>query len=281
MRLRRSLKVVLAVSLGLLALAFLGRRRRERGTASRLAELRRAARTDRGRETAGDLEELPDPVREYLHATIDEGRPAVDSVRLEQAGRLRQNENAPWNRFTATQYVTVDPPGFLWDAAIDVAPLLSVRVRDLFADWRGAAGVSLFGVVPIDSDESSLELVEAELQRYLAEAVWYPTALLPSEGVEWEAIDASTASATIEHGDVSASLQFSFADGVVESVHTERRYRRVDDGYEPTPWTGHWDDYERRDGLLVPTSGSVVWHLPDGDFEAWQGRLTAVRYDDL
>lgn len=25
----------------------------------------------------------------------------------------------------------------------------------------------------------------------------------------------------------------------------------------------------------------AIWHLPDGDLEAWQGQLTEIHYDEL
>jgi hypothetical protein len=42
--------------------------------------------------------------------------------------------------------------------------------------------------------------------RFLAEAPWYPTTLLPGQGVRWKAIDDSTASATIQDGDTRVTL---------------------------------------------------------------------------
>ncbi len=264
----------------LLVLVGIGWRRRE--TARRVAELRQTATTGRERVvTEDDLEGLPTPVRKYFATVLQEGHPYIDSVRLEQTGRLRPGATAAWKPFTATQYVTIDPPGFLWDASVSLAPLVSVRVCDRFHDWTGAASVSLFGVVPLERDDSSPELEEAALMRYLAEAVWYPTALLPTAGVEWESIDERTAKATIETGAVSASLTFSFTeDDAVARVHADR-YRRVDTGYESTPWSGYWRNYETRNGVRVPTEGEVVWHLPDGDMHAWQGRLTAIQYDEF
>ncbi|WMT09577.1 hypothetical protein NP511_08060 [Natrinema thermotolerans] len=152
--------------------------------------------------TDDDVEGVPGPVREYLTNVLPQGQPYVDQVRLEQTGKLRLGDaSSPWKPFTATQHATVDPPGFYWDASIRLAPLLSLRVRDLFCDREGTASVSLFGVIPLDSATSSPELEEAELMRYLAEAVWYPTALLPAAGIEWESIDDSTAKATVEDGE--------------------------------------------------------------------------------
>jgi len=268
----------------LLVIAIIGIVRYRRETARRVDELRHQANTERGAGfTTDELEGLPTPVRQYFENTLDDGQPYIDSVRLEQAGELRLGDaSSAWKRFTATQHITVEPPGFFWNASIDIAPFVSLRIRDLFRNGNGSAEVSLFGILPLDSAESTPELDEAELVRYLAEAVWYPTALLPGEGVQWEPIDDRTAKATIDHGDVSASLVFSFdEDDEVTRVYTENRYRRVEDGFEPTPWSGHWQNYQRRNGIRIPMEGEVVWHLPDGDLEAWRGRITGIGYDEL
>lgn len=284
MRTARVLKAttgaVVALLMAVLARIFWLRR----VTARRIDELRRSANTERKTVfTTADLEGLPAPVRAYFENTLQEGQSYIDTVRLKQNGKLRLGDaSSSWRRFTATQHVTVDPPGFFWDASISLAPFVSLCIRDLFRDGNGSAEVSLFGIVPLDRGEPSQELNEAELVRYLAEAVWYPTALLPSEGVQWEPIDDRTAKATIDHGDVSASLTFSFnEDDEVTRVYTEERYRRVEDGFEPTPWSGYWHNYQRRNGIRIPMEGEVVWHLPDGDLEAWQGQLTEIHYDEL
>jgi len=284
MRATRLLDRVTRTLIALLIVSFAAIIRRQRETARRVDELRCPANTGRkGEFTTDDLEGLPAPVRAYFENTLQEGRPYIDSVRLKQDGKLRLGDaSSSWRPFTATQHVTVDPPGFFWDASITLVPFVSLRIRDLFRDGDGSAEVSLFGIVPLDRGEPSQELNEAELVRYLAEATWYPTALLPSEGVQWEPIDDRTAKATLDHGDVSASLTFSFnEDDEVTRVHTEERYRRGADGFEPTPWSGYWHSYQRRNGIRIPMEGEVVWHLPDGDLEAWQGQLTEIHYDEL
>ena len=39
------------------------------------------------------------------------------------------------------------------------------------------------------------EVAQGELMRFFAEAAWYPTALLPSQGVRWQAVDDTSARA--------------------------------------------------------------------------------------
>ena len=45
--------------------------------------------------------------------------------------------------------------------------------------------------------QGSDELARGEFMRWFAEAPWYPTALLPSQGVRWQAVDDTSAQATL------------------------------------------------------------------------------------
>ena len=283
MRLSRLLRIAIATVLGTLVVVISRRILPQRRAARHTDALRRTATTDRDQVfTPNELDGLPAPVRDYFENVLEEGQTYVDTVRFEQKGELRPGDaDSAWKPFTATQYITTDPPGFFWDASVHLWPLVDLRVRDLYHDGTGSASVTLFELFQFGSDESNPELNEGELLRYLAEAVCYPTALLPGEGVTWEAVDDNAATATLEYGGVEATLTFHFSeDDEVKKVHADQRPRRVDDGYEQTPWTGRWYDYETRNGMRVPTAGEVIWHLPEGDIETWRGQLTDISYDE-
>ena len=49
------------------------------------------------------------------------------------------------------------------------------------------------GLFTVAAMHNTAELNQGELMRFFAEAAWYPTALLPSQGVVWEAIDDNSA----------------------------------------------------------------------------------------
>jgi hypothetical protein len=94
--------------------------------------------------------------------------------------------------------------------------------------------------------------------RFLAEAAWYPTALLPSQGVQWEDVDDSSAEATLQDGETTATLLFRFReDGLIESVRAEGRGRTVGGTVVPTPWEGRWSHYALHDGMRIPLEGEV------------------------
>jgi len=269
--------------LGVAVLAVVGavairRRRFDRETAAAVDELRSAATSETDSEevyTREDLADLPDPVQRYLDATLTEGQPRARTARVEQHGEIRLGES--WKSFTATQHFAVDPPGFVWDATVEFAPFLPVRVVDAYADGEGSLRAKLLSALTVSAAAPSPEVNESELIRYLGESAWIPTALLPGAGVEWEAIDDESARATLEDGETTASLVFHFQDEEVSRVHTEARYRQEDD--DVAPWTGYFDAYEEFDGVRVPTEAEVEWNLPDGDQPYWRGEVETVTYD--
>jgi hypothetical protein len=110
--------------------------------------------------------------------------------------------------------------------------------------------------------------------------VWFPTALLPGQGIEWSPIDDGSARATLAHGGSRVSAVFFFdEEDRVSRIHAERWYQKDDGGFELRPWTGRWRNYQRRDGLLVPTEGEVAWNLPEGDLTYWRGRVDDIEYE--
>lgn len=255
-----------------------GRRRFRREIQDHVVDLLSDARSPGGQpfEDAA-LEDLPAPVRRYFETVLEVGQRPVRTVRLHQQGAFRLGgADAPWRPLEATEHFTVSPPGFVWEARIDVAPLVPVRVVDLYRGGEGLLRARLFSAVPVAEAGPGPAMNEGELLRYLAEAVWFPTALLPAAGVEWEPVDDRAARATLRHRAVTASAVFHFDDrGLVRRV-TAERYRQEDDA--DAPWSGSFRDYEERNGMVVPTAAEVAWNLPDGDLPYWRAELDEVEH---
>jgi hypothetical protein len=278
--------LALVAALGLavvgVVVSTVARRRRDREIDSLRDELRRTAESDGTTENGAnaDLADLPPPVARYLARVLPENRSRVRSVELTQSGEFRTGDaDSSWRPFTATHHVTTDPPGFVWEAWIEIAPFVSARVVDSFVAGEGSLTATVCSAITVADAESTPELDEGELLRYLGEAPWYPTALLPDAGVSWEALDDRSARATLSVGATTASLVFHFGDDGLVTHVTGERPAQDDDGFERTPWSGHWWGYEERDGLLVPTAGRAEWNRETGDLPYWQGRLETVVYE--
>ena len=227
-----------------------------------------------------ELPGLPAPVQRYFRAVLRDGQPILHSADIHTAGRfLLDAEKDRWAPFDATQYMVARPSGFDWTACMRMGHGLSVYVRDAYAQGEGVLRADLLGLIPVMHLRGTPDLAEGELLRYLAESVWLPTRLLPSQGVRWKAIDDTRAIATLTEGTTAVSLEFRFdPEGLITSVWTPARPRLDGKQIVPTPWLGRWTQYGDYHGMRIPIEGEVSWQLPNGNLTYWYGRLLGAHY---
>ncbi len=277
----RTFLIVLAVLAATLAgVVLLAGRLWRAGTAEAVARLQ-AATSDPPTFSERELAGLPPPVARYLRTALREGQPLPRRAGIEWRGDFLVRPPDGWGPFTATQVVAIRPGGFVWDARMSMAPGVSVRVRDSFVHGTGSMRAEAFGLFTVVSVEGTPEIAVSALQRWLAEAAWYPAALLPSQGTEWTGLDETSARATVRVAGVTASIDYHFgADGLVERVYTAARGRDVNGRSVPTPWEGRLAAWGERGGVRVPVTGEVAWLLPEGRQTYWRGRLAGIAYDE-
>ena len=275
-----ALALVVVVALALFVVA----RSRENARAEALHErLLRSARSSPGRRVSfSAFEALPAPVVRYFRYVLDDGQPLIRAVRLQQFGTLRTGiDSGRWMPFTADHLIVPPAVSFVWNARVRLPVGAHLRVLDSYIAGVGSGRVSMLSAFPLASASAAPELDSGALHRYLAEAVWCPTALLPQAGVEWSAIDDRSALATLRDHHHTVSLEFRFAaSGEVSGVYTPKRYRRLLGQYRECPWEGHFSRYEERGGMQVPAYGEVGWYDGGGRLHiVWKGRLLDAYYE--
>lgn len=245
-----------------------------------------AARTERTAPTANrfdpaELEGLPVPVQRYFRTVLTAGQPIVTAATIEHTGEFNMGEAQDnWKPFTSRQRIVTARPGFVWNARIAFVPGLAVRVHDAYVAGAGRLHAAVAGLFTVADLQGTPDLAEGELMRYFAEAAWVPTALLPSQGVRWEAVDEHSARATLADGAVSVTLTFGFAaDGSMDRVRAEARGRTVAGRVLPTPWEGRWSNAQAQGGMRVPMTGEVAWLTPEGRKAYWRGTITSLSYE--
>jgi hypothetical protein len=228
-----------------------------------------------------ELEGLPAPVQRYFRTVLKDGQPVIAAATLELAGTFNMSATGDqWKPFTSRQRVVTHRPGFLWDAKVSMLPGLSVRVVDSYIAGRGLLHAALLGLFTVAEVSGGGEIARGEFMRFFAEAAWYPTALLPSQGVRWEAIDDRSANATIVDGPLTLTLLFRFNDaGLIDSFRAEARGGIVGEKMVMAPWEGNFTNYQTRDGVTVPFTGEVAWLRPEGRKPYFRGTVTALTYE--
>lgn len=228
-----------------------------------------------------ELDGLPEPVARHLRQVLPPGTPIIRGVDVVHQGTFNMSQTGDrWKPFTSHQRVVTCRPGFVWDGRVSLAPGLAVYVHDAYVDGEGSLEPAVLGLFTLVKIRDRLEVARGELMRFMAEAAWYPTALLPSQGMQWQPLDANSARATLVDGEIQLSMTFHFgADGLLDTIRAEDRGRAVGHQVIPTPWEGRMSDYQQREGILIPIQSEVAWITPEGRLPYWRGSITELRYD--
>ena len=228
-----------------------------------------------------EVEGLPAPVARYLRAVLVDGQPVVAGARVRHSGTFDTGGgSAAWKPFTSDQVVVTRRPGFDWDGQVAMLPGVLVRVHDAYVAGEGVLDARVLGLFPVAAVRGTGAIAQGELMRFLAEAAWYPTALLPSQGVRWAAVDDRSARATLTDRDTTVTLLFTFDDrDLITTVAAPARGRTVGGEIVPTPWEGRFWNYADRGGMRVPLDGEVAWLLPDGARPYWRGHTEQIDHE--
>ncbi len=230
---------------------------------------------------AKELEGLPAPVKRYFQTVLKDGQPIITAATVQHSGTFNMSETGEnWKPFTSTQRVITHRPGFDWDARIIMFPGIAAHIHDAYIDGSGMLKVAVLGLIPVADLPATADLSKGEFMRFCFEAAWYPTALLPSQGVVWKAVDAQSADATFTGAGITINVRFGFsADGLIDTVFAKERGRLVKGTMTQAPWLGHYSNYAERSGMLVPIQSEVGWSLPEGAKTYYRSLMTTVSYE--
>lgn len=233
------------------------------------------------RYDAREIDGLPAPVQRYFRAVLKDGQRIITAVSLRHSGSMNLNlRGERWFKFSSTQRVLTRAPGFVWNARLVLVPGIAVYVHDVYVGGQGQLQPALLGLIPLGQQQGGGEIARGELMRWFAESVWYPTALLPSQGVSWAAVDSHSALATLVDGPISLTLLFNFdAQGLVTTVLSESRAATVDGQALMLPWVCTLSNYQQRDGMWVPMSGEAATVLDGNNRTYWRGTVEALTYE--
>lgn len=222
--------------------------------------------------------ELPSPVIKWLENSGAMEKGNINSVYLEQEIKLKlKPEQKDWSNATAKQYFTTDPPAFNWSIDLSMYGFLNVVGRDKFENGRGEMLIKLLSIIPVANAKEDSKIDQASLQRYLAEIVWFPTAAL-SKYIEWEAIDETSAKATMNYKGTEGSGVFYFNDRGDFVKFVTNRYADAEDN-EPKKWTVTALKTSEMNGIRIPTECEAKWKLDSGEWTWLWLKVENIEYN--
>jgi hypothetical protein len=216
------------------------------------------------------LEGLPEPVQRYFQLVLQEDQPYIRFVRLKHSGLFKTKLENDFVTITGEQYFSTQKPQFIWKGTTAL-----FTARDFFIGDQGGLIASILDIFPVVNAKGS-HYDEGELQRWLAESVWFPTNFLPSEWVSWSAIDYNSAQLSFRYNKVAFHFAVTFnALGEIIQMETQR-YMTVD---KKEKWVCEMSNYQLRNNVKVPISAQVSWNLEAGNFCYAQFEVQQLEYD--
>jgi hypothetical protein len=228
--------------------------------------------------TADMLHGLPTPVQNWINHSGLIGEEFIHTVRLKQQGWMHTKPGQEkWVSAEAEQYITIDNPAFVWKANMNLIPMVPVTGRDKFINGRGQMNVKLLGLFNVVK-EADAKIDQGALQRYLAEIGLYPSAAL-SPIIKWEAIDATTAKATMTYNGVAGTVTFHFNPQGDITLLTADRYSGGGNDAKLEKWEVRTIASGVYNGVRIPVKSEVSWKLQNGDFTWYKLEITEIEYN--
>jgi hypothetical protein len=230
-----------------------------------------------------DLEGLPEPVQRYFRYALQDGQAYIRFAKMEMSAKFRRPNEEKMSDITADQYFTTERPGLLFVARLHNYPFWGVwvDVRDGYHHGKGKMNVNILSGLNVLDERDVRELDHTMFLRFVGQAMMCPTALLPSDYVQWEPVDENSARIVVADGDNSGtSLVYLNEGGEITKWVTEGRYEKVGDVYRQVGTIGHHSNYQEVDGIKVPMKVVVERVLSDGTREVFlDGEIQDIQFD--
>ena len=217
------------------------------------------------------LEGLPEPVQRYFKHVLKDGQPYINYVRLKHDGQFKTDLKKNWINIEGEQYFTTENPGFILKGTTNL-----FVARDMYIAGKGRLVATILSLINV-VDAKGEQYNQGELLRWLSESVWFPTNLLPSENLQWTAIDTSSAKLTFNYNGLSLFYNVMLNDsGEIIQMETKRYM----DEKRLEKWIIKPDKYEEKNGVIIPTKAEVFWKLKEGDFSYAKFNVKEIEYDN-
>ncbi len=225
------------------------------------------------------IQNEPKLIQKFYKKVVDDSSPIPNFITLNQSGEIKTEENSNWLKIKSTEYFTSQKPNLLWDAEIGNSKFFWIEIVDSYLRRKGNTLIKINSSVTI-GDSWGIEIDKSNLFKYLSEAVYFPTSLLPSKNLKWNILDSNIAEIkfTDDKTSVVAKLFFN-NDGTISNIETLDKFRPMNDNYKESLFTIYFSNYKKYNSFLIPTYCEVEWDLENGKFKFGKFKIDNIKYE--
>ncbi len=226
----------------------------------------------------GDLEHLPQPVRQYVLNSGAVGQPRVRNFKVEFAGMIRSRDGA-WMPFTSVQHNFIFNATrlFFMDAVMKQLPVAGYHFFKDGVAFMDIRIVSLFRV-----QYAAGEVInKAETVTFFNDMCCLAPATLIDPRIAWIDGGDGRVNATFTNRciTITADLFFNENNELVNFVSDDRPAFQRDGVFQYVPWSTPLSRYDNRLGYHLPRHAEAVYHYSEGDFTYGTFEVVKVSYN--
>ncbi len=226
-----------------------------------------------------DIEQLPEPVKNWLRNSGAVGKPFISVGKVTQHAEMKMKpEQKKWMSAKAIQYTTINNPAFIWSVDVKMNSLLYFQGRDKFENGKGEMLIKINSLLNVVNEKGE-KLDEGTLQRYLGEMVWFPSLAL-SPYIAWEQLDNLTAKATMTYKGTSGSGTFYFNSDGDFIKFSAMRYMGNESDAKKHEWILLVDEHKSFGGIKIPSKMTATWKLDSMDWTWLNLEIIDIRYNE-
>lgn len=225
-----------------------------------------------------DIASLPEPIKRFFRLCGYIGRPKIvnaDVIWKESYIKLSQDKD--WTELETIQFNSVINPVRI---AYMKALSMPLEVRDIYKDGQGHMYGKLFNLIPVLNAKGK-EISQSSLITLFTEILFIPGYSL-QDYIVWEEIDLFKAKARFNHMgiDVTGDFYFDEAGRFLRFETNERYYKEKDGKLVKRRFSAVVSGYSSKNGLLIPNNVKIIWHLDNGDYEYFKGKIEDIIYNN-
>jgi hypothetical protein len=179
---------------------------------------------------------------------------------LQFEGDFKMDPGKKWIRVKSVQYNFTNPASRFFNISGSL-----FAGRDKYESGRGEMLIkvlSLFSVVKA----RGTEMDQSGLVTFFNDACLLAPGMLPALDIAWESVDDLHVKGTIRDSgmEVSGILEFNETGELVDFITFDRYMSSDGKEYDQNPWSTPVKNYREYNGILAPSYGEGIHHLPSG-----------------
>lgn len=226
--------------------------------------------------TEMDIQQLPEPVQNYIRYTGSVGKPKVQNFKIEFKGKIRKDEQSEWMQFTSEQYNFMEIPTrlFFMHAVMKGLPVAGYH---WYNNGEAFMDIRLLSLIKVQYQDGAL-MDKAETVTFFNDMCCMAPATLIDKRITWLETEGNRVRASFTHRGITitADLYFNEAGELINFISNDRYNAEAG---KILPWATPLKDYKMVNGYKLAGYAEAIYTYPDRDLCYGTFEVSSIKYN--